>query len=61
MNCYFDHIHGHFLDYFNHPIPDDRVIYAGGIPSQYSKVEGRYTEFIDNPTGTVFFSSKKGP
>ena len=53
MKCYYHHTHHYFLEYINNPIPDDAVIYAGEIPFQYNKVEGRYTEFVDNPIGSV--------
>ena len=33
IKCYYDCMHHHFLDYFNDPILDDAVIYAGDIPS----------------------------
>ena len=53
MKCYYDHMHHCFLDYFNNPIPDYAVIYTGDIPFQYNKIEGRYTDSIGNPVGTV--------
>ena len=53
MKCYYDCTHGCFLDYFNDPILDDAVIYAGDIPFQYNMVEGRYTEYIGNLVGAV--------
>ena len=59
MKCYYDHWHGCFLDYFHDPILDDEVIYAGDIPFQYKKVEGRYTQFIGNSAGTGFTVGKK--
>ena len=59
MKCYYNHTHCHFLDYFNDPILDDAVIYAGDIPFQYNKVEGRYTEFIGSPKGTAFIAVKR--
>ena len=59
MKCFYDCTHGHFLDYFNDSIPDDAVIYADDVPFQYKKVEGRYTEFICNPTGTNFMVVKR--
>ena len=58
MKCYYDCTHCCFLDYFNDPIPDDAVIYVGDKPFQY-KIEGRYTEFIGNPIGTVFVAVKR--
>ena len=59
MKCYCDHTHGHFLDYFNDPILDDAVNYADDTPFQYNKVEGKYTEFIINPAGTLFIAVKR--
>ena len=41
MKCYYDHTHHHFLDYFNDPIPDDTVIYAGGIPFSVQQDRGQ--------------------
>ena len=54
MKCYYSYTHGCFLEYYNDPILDDAMIYAGDIPFQYNKVEGRYTKFIGNPADTVF-------
>ena len=59
MKCYYDHIHCHFLDYFNDPILDDAAIYAGDIPFQCSKIEGIYTKFIGNSIGTVYIAVKR--
>ena len=59
MKCYFHHKHHHFLDYSNDPIVDDAVIYTSDIPFQYNKIEGRYTEFVGNPKGTVFIAAKR--
>ena len=59
MKCYDDHIHHHFLDYFNDHILDDAVMYAGDIPFWYNKIEGRYSEFIGNPIGSVFIAVKR--
>ena len=53
MKSYYYHTQHCFLDYFNEPILDDALIYASGISCQYNKIEGRYTEFIGNPMGTV--------
>ena len=58
MKWYYNHKHCHFLGYSNDPIPDDAVIFAGNISFQYNKIEGRYTEFIGNPIGFSFYSSK---
>ena len=41
------------------PIPGDSVIYASNIPFQYSKIEGRHTEFIGNLIGTVYMAVKR--
>ena len=59
MKCYYHHRHHCFLDYFNDPIPDDAVIYTSDIPFHYNKIEGRCTEFIGNPIGTVFIAAKR--
>ena len=59
MKCYYHHKHHQFLDYFNNPIPDDAVIYENYIPFQYSEREGRYIEFIGNPTGAIFVAAKR--
>ena len=59
MKFYYHHRQNCFLDCFNDPVPDDTVIYESGIPFQYNKREGRYTEFIGKPTGTIF-SHQKG-
>ena len=56
MKCYYNHTQHHLLNYFYDPTLDDAVIYAGDIPFWYN-IEGRYTEFIDNLIGTVFYSS----
>ena len=53
MKCYCYQKHHDLLDYFNNPILDDAVINARDTPFQYNEREGRYTEFICNPTGTV--------
>ena len=58
MKCYYDQTHQCFFDYLNDPILDNAVIYTGGIPFQYNKIEGRYTEFIGNPIGTIFIAIK---
>ena len=57
--CYYHHKHHHFLGYFNDPILDDAVVYTRDIPFQYNEREGRYTEFIGNPTGTIFVPAKR--
>ena len=59
MKCYYHHKHHCFLDYFTDPILDDAVIYASDKPFQYNEREGRYTECIGNPTGTVFVAAKR--
>ena len=42
MRCYFHCQFNHFLNYFDDPVPDGAVIYAGAILLQYSKQEGTY-------------------
>ena len=59
MKLYYHHKHHHFLDYFNDPIPDAAVIYMSDISFQYNEREGRYTEFISNPMGTIFVAAKR--
>ena len=59
IKCYCNQKHHHFLDYFNDPILDDAVIYAGDVPFHYNKIEGRYMEFIGNSIGTVFIAAKR--
>ena len=56
MKCYYHCKQNCLLDCFDDPIPDDTVIYMSDIPFQYNKREARYTEFIGNPTGTIFNS-----
>ena len=56
MKCYYHQKHCCFLDYLNNSLLDDAVIYTGDIPFQYNEREGRYTEFIGNPTGAVFIA-----
>ena len=53
MKCYYDHMHCHFMDYFDDPILVDAVIYTSDILLQYNKMEDRYTEFIGNLIGIV--------
>ena len=55
MKCYVHHEQNTILDYFNDLGPDDAVSYASDVPFQYSEREGRYTEFIGNPT-RIFFA-----
>ena len=59
MKCYFHCKQYHFLDYFDDPIPDDSVIYISDIPLQCNESEGRYTEFVGNPTCTIFVAAKR--
>ena len=59
MQRYVHHEHNHFLDFFDNPIPDDAIIYMSDILFQYNEEEGMYTEFIGNPTGTIFVASKR--
>ena len=59
MMWYFHHKQNPFLDCFYDPILDDAVIYMSFILFQYNKRDGRYTEVIGNPTGTVFVASKR--
>ena len=44
----------YFIDYFDDPVPDGAVIYAGDVPFQYNEQEGMCTEFLGNPTGNIF-------
>ena len=39
------------------PILDNAVIYASDIPFRHNEREGRYTEFVGNPTGTTFVAN----
>ena len=59
MKCFFCHEQNCFLDYFNDLVPDHVLIYASDVPFQYSEREGRYTEFVLNPTGTTFVAIKR--
>ena len=59
MKCYFHCEHNHFLGYIEDPIMDDAVIYMSDIPFHYNRREGRYIEFIGNPTGTIFIATKR--
>ena len=59
MKCYFHQKQNCFFDYFDDPVQDVVVNYACDIPFQYNKREGRYTEFIGNPTGIIFVATKR--
>ena len=59
MKCYFHHEQNCFLDYFDDLVPDDAVIYMSDVPFQYKEREGRYTEFVGNPTGTTLVVFKR--
>ena len=59
MKCYYHQKHQCFLDYFHDPIPYDAAIYVSHIPLQDNERDGRYTEFIGNPTGTIFVTAKR--
>ena len=45
MRCYFHCECSHFIDYFDDPVLDDMVIYAGDVPFWYNEHEGIYTSF----------------
>ena len=59
MKCYFYHEQKHFLGYFSDLVSYDAVIYASDVSFQNNEREGRYTEFIGNPTGTNFVADKR--
>ena len=48
-----------FLGCFKDPILDGTAIYAGDVPFWYNTREGKYTEFIGNPTGIIFVAAKR--
>ena len=35
------------------------MIYVSNIPFQYNERDGRYSEFIGDPTGTIFVAAKR--
>ena len=55
MQCYFHSLWNHFIDYFDNPVPGGAFIYTGDVPFQYNQQEGKYTEFLGNPTGNMLF------
>ena len=59
MQCYFHHLQNCFIDYFDDPILDDPVIYAGDVPFQYKEQESMYTVFLGNPTGNDFLATSR--
>ena len=59
MKCYYHHKQNHLLAYFEEPVPNGAAIYASDMSLQYSERDGKYTEFIGSPTGTIFVSAKR--
>ena len=59
MRCYFHSQHNHFIHFFNDPVPDGAVNYAGNIPFQYNEQDGTFMKFSDNPTGNVFLAASR--
>ena len=55
----YHHKQNHFLDYSDDSTLDHAVIYTSDISFQYNEKEGRYIEFIGNPTGTIFVATKR--
>ena len=59
MKCYFYCEQNYFLDYFKDPVLYGAVIHMDDILFQYNKREGRYREFIGNPTGIISVASQR--
>ena len=59
MRCYLHYPYNYFIDYFDDPVPDDTVIYAGHVLLQYNEQEGTYTEFFGNPMHCVILAASR--